>query len=233
MAWKAANDREWGEPRIGPQSPRRTDLNSPEPERLPKPGLNAETKAEARRRYEGAEPLASIARSLNCHRTSLVRLRNAEGWVVSASVLEVAQVGANVTRRAQAQVIDMATRQVVEQAVESGVVEQTANDLQQSLESHARLSSNLLAFAESVLADARAGNYELPKGQTIAQYANEVAELIAKAIAISRDVAGKRPGQASASQNADSNEPIRIEQRRLEPVKIAVDERGRLLTDTG
>jgi hypothetical protein len=200
----------------------------------PKPrGPSINLRKKARDLYESGESIAAVSRATGIRRQTLCKLRDKEGWQVRPSVQVDARTTKTVQQRAQAQVIDITTRRVVDEVVDSGIIGMQADLIARTIEEHAVLAAEMVAYAREVIADARAGRIEIPRTQTTADLANAVAGIVARAISISRDVAGLRSGQASTGKSNDSDEPIRIEQRRLETVKIAVDERGRMIDGNG
>jgi hypothetical protein len=189
--------------------------------------LSPEARAEARQRYERGEPLQAIARSLGVDRKVLRRLREREGWAVPVSVPDVGQFSSAVQRRTQAEVISLAARRGVEQAEASGALQQQANTLEDAFALSGALIADFGNGASETVADWRAGRIEIPKTQTSADLALAVGSVVARYASMVREAAGRKPGQPTVEQATESNGPIRIEHRRLETVKVAVDEKGR------
>jgi hypothetical protein len=198
--------------------------------------ISKEDRENARRIYEETGNISEVQRQTGISRPTIRKIMREELWTFHPPFQEESQPfqGTNcvsVQQKAQAEVISIATRQVIENAQTAGLVDQQVDFIEESLKAHGELSAGLLAYAKEILADARSGNYHLPKGHTTAQYAHDVAELIAKAISTSREAAGLKSGQMSSLKSTMADEPIRIEQRKLETVKINVDARGRKIED--
>jgi hypothetical protein len=195
----------------------------------PKFSLDPEAVAEARARFERGEPLNRIAKSMGTHNTTLRRLRDAQEWTVQVPVQDVAHFDSTIQRRTQAEVIELAARRGIEHAEASGLVEKHADLLEDAFTLSGALIADFGKGASETVADWRAGRIEIPKTQTAVDLALAVGGVVAKYASMVREAAGRKPGQATVEQVTDVNAPVRIDQRRLETVRIPVDERGRKL----
>jgi hypothetical protein len=200
----------------------------------PPSSLSPEARAEARQRYESGEPIAVIARTLGTHRMTLQRLREREEWTVTASVAEVQQVSSAVQRQAQSQVIELAAYEALKRAEASGTVERVADVLEagrKGLEKHGALSDLTLAFAERMMQSVIDGEIVCPKNQSPSSFFAEMVSGMRGAIALSREVFGRKAGQESMPQTGDASAPIIIERQKLETLLIPVDDKGRMVRD--
>lgn len=187
---------------------------------------NQDAKAEARRVFEETGNISKASNASGIRRATIRAWIKREVWIVHMDA-EGVQPTQAASDNIRARVIDFTTRKAIEQVEASGAVAAHVDYVAASLEAHGRAASDLLTYAQELLAQARAGEVYIPKMQSHADFGNALASMVQRAIAISRDVAGLKAGQASAAQGAESEGPIIIEQRRLEPRFIDVDEKGR------
>ena len=162
-------------------------------------GLTDEQKAEARCAYESGEAMASIAKRLNVRRPTLIAARDREGWIVQPSVQVSVTESRAVRERATAQIIDMASRRIVERAASSGVIDTVAEYAAQNLAAHGKFVNSLTSALQYAVDrfNFDPSSVKLGIGKNEADYINSLADAGKKIMAMGRDSAGLRPGDIS------------------------------------
>lgn len=109
----------------------------------------------------------------------------------------------------------------------SGLVDEAADLISRCIQEHADLALKMNRATSQILDDLLAGKLEPIQ---VNMYRGVMAGA-AQNLDAGRSVAGLKPGQASSATDTIGDAPIRIEQRRLEPFQIAVDEKGRMIRE--
>jgi hypothetical protein len=187
--------------------------------------VSTEAISEARRLYEAGGSLHAISRETGLHRATIRKLRDAEAWVPGETPQDRGQVADTVKAAIRADVIGLGRKRGIEQVIESGVVEETADLMATILREQGRLVLSVTRSSQDAFRRYEAG--EMDPAQAIVLRA--IVGSATQALAAGRDFAGLKSGQPSTLPRTEGEEPIRIEQRRLETVRIAVDEKGRML----
>ena len=193
------------------------------------PAPTEEMREKAKELYERTGNLSKVSDEIGIRRATLRAWRDKYNWTVHPTVHVDAQTQKTVHAIAQAQVIDIATRKAIERAEESGLIDRQADFIAESLQEHGFISKLMLSYAKKMMEDAIAGKIYPGEKQSVADVFNSVVTGVSKAVASSRDIAGLKAGQISATQTNDNDVPIVVEQRRLDTVKIPVNERGRMI----
>jgi hypothetical protein len=199
------------------------------------PGL--EKRMEAKRRYENGENISAIGRALELRRATIHYWIKHYGWVSNPEVEltghQTKTAKERATDRAFAEVVDIATRQVVEtvQSSHPGAVQAQADLIADCLLEHGGIAQKMLKCASKMMDDLLANRIIPGEKQSVADVFNSVISGVTRAVASSRDIAGLRSGQVSTGKGFDIDQAIVIEQRRLETIQIKVDERGRKIED--
>lgn len=198
------------------------------------PGL--EKREEARRRYESGESISSISREAQIRRATIHYWIRHYGWTikeVSLSDRQKETTIANARNNAFAKVVDIATRQVLEdvQGAHPEAVKAQADLIAECLLEHGGIAQKMLKCASKMMDDLLANRLIPGEKQSVADVFNSVISGVTRAVASSREIAGLKAGQVSAGKGFDLDKAIVIEQRRLDTVEIKVNERGRKIED--
>lgn len=175
-------------------------------------GLTAEQWTELRAAYESGESVSALSRKYGVRRHTIAARSQREAWTVQPTV----QVDTKaVQRNAQATVISLATRKVVEQAVADGMVEAVAAELTEALQLHSSIELLMLKFAEDTLKRSLGadGTVPLREGTHTSEAGERKDAMAAAAMAIdkSRELRGKRPGVPTVDADAADGKPQVIE----------------------
>jgi hypothetical protein len=196
-----------------------------------------EKQMEAKRRYENGDSISSIARHLEIRRATVHNWIRRFAWVSNPQIVltghQTKTAKERATTRAFAEVVDIATRQVVESVQEShpGAVQAQADLIAECLLEHGGIAQKMLKCASKMMDDLLANRIIPGEKQSVADVFNSVISGVTRAVASSRDIAGLRSGQVSTGKGFDIDQAIVIEQRRLETIEIKVNERGRKIED--
>lgn len=214
-----------------------------EPRETKKPrGLRPEQWAEVRAKFEAGASEVDLARVYGVDRKTIRARKRKEAWTPHVTPHMGKTEAEAIRDRATSKVIDLASRRAVEHLEASGAVSNLTDSLTDSLVKHASIASRLISAADDLLesftqnADGDLASTREGTGRDVIvrQGRAEVfAQLVAgvrAAVSVSRDIAGLRAGQASAGDTSDADKPIEVLQRRLDPVNIPVDERGRAVS---
>lgn len=166
-------------------------------------GLTDEQKAEARRAFESGEAMAAIAKRMGIHRNALNRLKGSEGWDKASNVsANVSLTHSDVQQRVSADIIDIASRRIIERPDSAAIIEQVADDIAESVKQHGKLSKLLMTYAEQMLENGIAGKIIPGEKQSRADVFNAIISGVGRAVEKSRDIAGLKAGQISARADA-------------------------------
>jgi hypothetical protein len=171
-------------------------------------GLAPEALAQARKAYEGGEPMASVARRLDIRRPTLIAARDrdrdrGDPWIVQASVQVSPTDVRAIQERAKSNVINMATRQAMEDAVANGTVSRMKAQIENDLKRHGKLAKMLMDYAEQMLQKGIDGDITPSEKQSAADVFNAVIMGVGRAIEKSRQIGGLQDGDASADSTGE------------------------------
>lgn len=183
-----------------------SDIESVEKKR----GVSPDQLAEARRAYEGGEPMASIARRLGLRRPTLIDARDrdrdrGDPWIVHPRVQVSPTDVRAIEERAANKVIDLASRKVVEVAKSNGTVDY----LGEALKNQAIVSNKLMIGLINTL-----DKFNSPEGikpgptQSVADVINSLANATKNVFNAVREVAGLRAGIPSVKAEQEEDEII-------------------------
>jgi hypothetical protein len=177
---------------------------------MPKRGAKELTEreiAEARAAYEqqGA-PLAILADRLGCHRTTLRRIKERDNWIVPVDV-PVAHGGtrAEIHKRAQSNVIDLASRRAVAKAEASGAIEHIGHVIAEELVATQEAAKLASEYMINVLERAKNGLIEPATEQTEADVAKAVMSAYKTFQSTVRENHGLRAGTPSIPKDDDAD----------------------------
>jgi hypothetical protein len=179
---------------------------------MPKRGAKELTEreiAEARSAYEQqGEPLASIARRLDAHVTTLKRIKEREGWIVSVSVSAThPDTRAEIHKRAQSNVIDLASRRAIAKAEASGALDHIGQVIAAELVATQEAAMLASEFMLKFLTRAKNGEIEpasMPGEQTEADVAKAVMAAYKTFTTTVRENSGLRTGTPSIPKDDDA-----------------------------
>ena len=187
-------------------------------------GPSEEARREARRRYESGESMNSIAASMKLRRETLRATAQREGWTVQPNEQTAEQFKRTIQKEAASNVVNLFTKKTEEKLEQSGVIDEQVDLITESLQAHGRISKMMLEYAEKMMIKAMAGQVYAGEKQSEADVFNSILTGVGRAVEKSREIAGLKAGQISATVSNDNDAGIVIEQRRLETVKIPVNE---------
>ena len=159
-------------------------------------GLSAEQWQQVRKRWEAGASEASLAREFGVDRETVRRRRRREAWMPQAMPQLGRHEAEAIHQRATAEVIDMATRQVVDSAIENGTVSKIAKDVKRGLDRHDAIIEQMLDVGQ--LAMQKALNGSLQRGE--ATWIRDAVSAAALAIEKSREIAGRKLGDPSIEE---------------------------------
>jgi len=174
-------------------------------------GLTPEQWTEARAAYERGESIASLAKRFGVKRDTVAGRRDREAWVIGQGTGQgIGHVPGRteqrvVRERAQGQVIDMASRRVVEHLASSGAIDTMAAGIAAAVAANAPMALKLNRLVElyvDVALGEQAADSLYMEPSDKQSHADVLKALVGSmqiAIAATREVAGLRPGQSSAS----------------------------------
>lgn len=128
-----------------------------------------------------------------------------------------------IERVASAEKWVQAKQRVAETAVEQFEDKYAQATAQQLFDSHVAYANRLMAMALDAEEDLRA----IPPGRSRIEGRRAAIEAAERAVKLAREVRGLKIGQASDPDEEEHDSRLVIEQVRLEPVKVPVDEQGR------
>jgi hypothetical protein len=182
-------------------------------------GLSVERWAEVRKAYEAGESVLSLSKRFGIRRPTIDAHRDKETWIVHPTVQMHGEAAKTVQARAQAQVIDIATKRVVEKMEESGALDAHAQAIDTLLQIQAPLYAKAAKLIEKTLDKAIGGTLRLGVTQGETTAVTDILNALSKFSTETRKGAGLRDGTPTvASENEDD--------RRIEEAVLIVRERA-------
>jgi len=169
-------------------------------------GLTPEQWAEVRPAFEGGESILSLAKRFGVKRDTIAARRDREAWVIGHDVghMPNREQQRVVRDRAQGQVIDIASRRVVEKLDTSGALDAMASDIARAVADNApmviKLNRLINLYADFALGEGKPESLCMrpSEKQSHADVLKALVGAMQIGIAATREVAGLRPGQSSA-----------------------------------
>lgn len=149
--------------------------------------------AEIQAAYETGETnVSELARKFGVKRDSIAAHIKKGNWVSNG------QAKGQAVEAARAKVIDIATRKAIDQlGGEQQIADEVADALRADLEAHPKIAKLLMDASEQTLEQYIKGGITPGEKQSVADVFNSTVQGVAKALSISRDINGLRPGQSS------------------------------------
>jgi transposase-like protein len=191
-----------------------------------KRGLTPEQWAEVRSAFESGESIKSLAARFGVKRDTIAARRDRAPWVIKPGtpighVPGIAEARA-VREQVKSNVVAIASHESYKRLEESGVIE----DMIHGFEMDVKFERELLEFASAVLEKARSGRLRPGAITSEAAESKDVVAMGKTALEVRRLGAGKTAGEPTVERNVTGT-GVTIVTQRLEPRKIAVDEKGR------
>lgn len=143
--------------------------------------------------YEcGETNVSELARRFGVKRDSIAAHIKKGNWVSNG------QAKGQAVEAARSKVIDIATRKAIDQlGGEQQIADEVAAALRADLEAHPKIAALLMEASEQTLEKYISGDIIPGEKQSKADVFNATVQGVAKALTISRDINGLRPGQSS------------------------------------
>ena len=166
-------------------------------------GLREDQWQQVRKRWESGASEASLAREFGVDRETVRRRRRREAWMPQATPQLGQHEAKAIHQRATAEVIDMATRQVVDAAISDGTVSKITQDMKRGLDRHDAIVEQMLDVAEFTMRKAMERSFERGEAAQI----RDAVLTAALAVDKSREIKGKKPGDLSVDADRKSGPP--------------------------
>lgn len=174
-----------------------------------------EAREAARAALKRGESQNAVSKATGIDRKTLRSMIQREN-IIPQAIPHIGEAEAQAVRaETRSNVVSIATRQAVEQLAASGLIDQQADDIAVSLQTHGKISRMMLEYAERMMQDAIDGKVWAGEKQSQADVFNSIVTGVAKAVAASRDIAGLKTGQTSFDTGAKIDPNITLTIKRL------------------
>lgn len=177
-----------------------------------KRGLTAEKWAEVQKRYELGESIAALSRAFKIRRATIIGRRDKECWTVHVTVQANGQSEAKtVQRNAQAKVIDIATRQALDDLKQSGAIDDIAQSLAEELVISSRLRPKMAKAIETLADGINGGTLkpaDMPATRDMAQFVKDAMGAYHVFLSTLREDLGRVKGTPTAPSEADNKPKV-------------------------
>jgi hypothetical protein len=185
--------------------------------------LTADQWAEIKKAYEAGESESALAERFKVDRKTIRARKRREAWIPQVIPHVGKAESRAINERATAKVIDIATGKAIDRMEKSGKLDDISDALALGLAKHTGIATKLMDAADQLLADfvadkdselasTREGSgRDVIIRQGRAELFNQIVSGVRNAVAVSRDIAGIRPGMPSVGDGETSDDLFRFE----------------------
>jgi hypothetical protein len=179
--------------------------------------------------YEsGCTNFSELARRFEISKSERISAKaKAQGWVVSGELL------GDIQGEVRGRVVDLFTRKTVDALGGEAGIDHQANEAAANLLRHGKIETLLLDIAIDTLEKLKDGTLRAGLVTSEADERRKGIDAAVRALTASRTVQGIERGTPSVNVGGDAGESsLTITHRRIEPVKIYIDQNGRAINES-